>query len=177
MSFIIMQLSLTYYSLGVTISYCKFWFENDTLIQGRYTATCIYIKGIQGNKNICFNQLLKQQLGFSFTSIHDIHKTAEEGGGYLFNSSLPLPPASQTLRHQPGDYCREFTSAHSLQPDSNQEPLVSERKLLTTKLHALKDILVYFSFLHTSDLITQLLEMFHVHFCYISNMKNIKGNI
>ena len=26
-----MQLSLTYYSLGVTISFCKFWFENDTL--------------------------------------------------------------------------------------------------------------------------------------------------
>ena len=31
-----MQLSLTYYSLGVTISFCKFWFENDTLIQVRY---------------------------------------------------------------------------------------------------------------------------------------------
>ena len=25
------------------------------------------------------------------------HRT--EGGGYLFNSSLPLPPASQTIRH------------------------------------------------------------------------------
>ena len=24
-----MQLSLTYYSLGVTISFCKFWFENE----------------------------------------------------------------------------------------------------------------------------------------------------
>ena len=33
---IIMQLSLTYYSLGVTISFCKFGFENDTLIQVRY---------------------------------------------------------------------------------------------------------------------------------------------
>ena len=31
-----MQLSLTYYSLGVTISFCKFWFENDTLMQVRY---------------------------------------------------------------------------------------------------------------------------------------------
>ena len=31
-----MQLSSTYYSLGVTISFCKFWFENDTLIQVRY---------------------------------------------------------------------------------------------------------------------------------------------
>ena len=33
-SFIIMQLSLTYYSLGVTISFWKFWFENATLITG-----------------------------------------------------------------------------------------------------------------------------------------------
>ena len=31
-----MQLSLTCYSLGVTISFCKFSFENDTLIQVRY---------------------------------------------------------------------------------------------------------------------------------------------
>ena len=41
------------------------------------------------------------------------------------------------LPNQPGDYCRELTSAHSLQPDSNQEPLVSQRKSLTTKLRAL----------------------------------------
>ena len=31
-----MQLTLTYYSLGVIIPFCKFWFENDTLIQVRY---------------------------------------------------------------------------------------------------------------------------------------------
>ena len=36
MSFIIVQLSLTYYGLGVTISFCKFWFGNDTLTQVRY---------------------------------------------------------------------------------------------------------------------------------------------
>ena len=36
-----------------------------------------------------------------------------KGGGHFFNSSLPLPPASQTLRHWPGDYCWELTSAHS----------------------------------------------------------------
>ena len=67
-----------------------------------------------------------------------IHRTARERGGYLFNSSLPLPPASQALRHWPGDCCRELTSAYSWQPDSSREPLVSERKSLTTKLHALK---------------------------------------
>ena len=66
------------------------------------------------------------------------HRTAREGGGYSFNSSLPLPPASQTLRHSPGDYCRELTSARSWQPNSNREPLVSERKSLTTKLHTPK---------------------------------------
>ena len=31
-----MQLLLTYYSLGVTISFCKFGCENDTLMQVRY---------------------------------------------------------------------------------------------------------------------------------------------
>ena len=65
------------------------------------------------------------------------HRTAVEGGEHFFDSSLPLPSASQTLRHQLGDYCRKLTSAHSQQPDSNREPLVSERKLLITKLRAL----------------------------------------
>ena len=40
-----------------------------------------------------------------------------------------------------------------------------------------KDIWMYFSFIHTSDLIIQLLEMFHVHSSCISYMKSIKGNI
>ena len=31
-----MQLSLIYYRLGVTMSFCKFWFGNFTLIQVRY---------------------------------------------------------------------------------------------------------------------------------------------
>ena len=62
-----------------------------------------------------------------------IHSTARGGKGYFFNTSLPLPPASQTLRHQPGDYCRELISACSLQTDSNQETLVSECKSLNTK--------------------------------------------
>ena len=37
-------------------------------------------------------------LGF-LSRTFTIHGTAGEGGEYLFNSSLPLPPASQTLRH------------------------------------------------------------------------------
>ena len=45
-------------------------------------------------------------LSWTFT----IRRTAEEKGGYLFNSPLPLPPASQTVKHYPGDYCRELAA-------------------------------------------------------------------
>ena len=42
-----MQLSLTYYNLAITISLCKFWFENDTLMQVRYCHLlgiwCVFI--------------------------------------------------------------------------------------------------------------------------------------
>ena len=42
-----MHLSLTYYSLGATILFCKFWFENDILIQVRYCHLldiwCVFI--------------------------------------------------------------------------------------------------------------------------------------
>ena len=41
------------------------------------------------------------------------HRTARERGGHFFNSSLPLTSASQTLRHCPGDYCRDVTSRHT----------------------------------------------------------------
>ena len=58
------------------------------------------------------------------------HRTARKWGGHFFDSSLPLPLALQTLSHQPGNYCRELTSAHRQQP-------ISERKLLITKLSAL----------------------------------------
>ena len=37
-------------------------------------------------------------LGFLLRTFTN-HRTAEEGGEYFFNSSLPLPPASQTLKH------------------------------------------------------------------------------
>ena len=34
-----------------------------------------------------------------FSRTFMIHRTAGEEGGYVFNSSLAIPPASQTLRH------------------------------------------------------------------------------
>ena len=56
---------------------------------------------------VCFFFFYPGFLSKPFTN----NRTAEEGGGHFFNSSLPLPPASQTLRHQPGDCSRELTSA------------------------------------------------------------------
>ena len=55
-------------------------------------------------------------LGF-FSRTFTIYRTTGEGG-YVVNFSLPLPSASRTLRHYPGNYCRELTSAHSQQPDT-----------------------------------------------------------
>ena len=57
---------------------------------------------------------------FSFTRFK-IHRTAGERRDYLFDSSLLLPPVSQTLRHYPGNYCKELPSAHSKQGDSSRE--------------------------------------------------------
>ena len=50
---------------------------------------------------------------FFFTGPFTNHTTAGEGRGHFCNSSVPLPPASQTLRHKSGDYWRELPSAHS----------------------------------------------------------------
>ena len=94
------------------------------------------------------------------------HRTAREGRGHFFNSSLPFPYASQTLRHQPGDYCRELTSAHSQQPDSNREPLVSGRKSLTTKLRALKLLGTQAVKKRNLIVIIKQLDFFQICSCY-----------
>ena len=60
---------------------------------------------------------------------------AGERGGYVFNSSLPLPPASKTLISC--TITAESSPLHiARQPDSNWEPQFSERKLIITKLRA-----------------------------------------
>ena len=59
------------------------------------------------------------------------HRTTAERGEPFFSSSLPLSPASETLRHQPGDYYREVTSAHRQQLDSSWQSLGSKRKSLS----------------------------------------------
>ena len=88
-----------------------------------------------------------------------IHRTAEDGGSYLLNSSPLLPPASQKLRQQPEDYCRELTFAFSQQPDSNQKPLAFKRKSLATKLRALNSSHYSFSQKPLSQMSDRVLNM------------------
>ena len=64
MSFVIMYNypTVNYYSLGVTISFCKFWFENDALVQVRYC----HLLGI------CFIFIVNMLFSsFFFDSAHD----------------------------------------------------------------------------------------------------------
>ena len=121
------------------------WFQEYRLhLQfGQYTDKILQLCPL----SFFFNFLGKQIHDFFFTN----HRTAWEGGGHFFNSSLPLPPASHILRHQPGDYCRELTSVHRQQSDSNRELLVSERKSLTTKLRAINVHLIVFFFSGSSN--------------------------
>ena len=67
----------------------------------------------------------------------------QQGQREAISTFLPIPPASQTLRHQSSNYCREITSVQSQQLGSNQESQVSERKPLTTKLRSLKLVKVF----------------------------------
>ena len=118
-------LGLSILELSKILMY-NIWYNYD------YVSLYTYKQMIITKKKSFYLSFLSQ----TFTN----HRTAGEGGRYLFNSSLPLPPASQTLTHQPDNFCKELTSAHNQQWDSNREPLVSEGKLLTTKLHNLKKI-------------------------------------
>ena len=108
-----------FYAVGIYFYFCKSFknFHREKALSNK----------VQTHMHFFFN------LGFLLRTFTN-NRTASEGGGHFLNSSIPLPPASQTLRHQPGYYCRELTSALSQQPDVSREALVSERKSLTTKL-------------------------------------------
>ena len=71
---------------------------------------------------------MKTELGSSNQELPPTERG--EWGGHFINSSLPLPSALETLRHLPGTYRRQLTSAHSHQLDLNLEPLVSKCKSL-----------------------------------------------
>ena len=73
--------------------------------------------------NLLFLLFFFFQLAF-LSRIFTTHRTAGVGGGCPLISFLPLPPASQTRRHQLRYCCRESTSAHSWQPELNMAHLV-----------------------------------------------------
>ena len=72
-------------------------------------------------------------LGF-LSQILTIHGTTEEDGAHLFNSSLLIPSASQTLIQEPGNYCRELTYAHMHLCTARTEPGTFGFGVVTTKL-------------------------------------------
>ena len=111
----------------------EIWYR-DTVLYAYYDLNVYYYYFFS-----FYSFFLFAYLGF-LSGTFTIDRATGEWGGNLFNSSLPLPPASQALRLQPGDYWRELTSAHSWQPDSNRKLLLSQRKLLTTKL---RDLLIF----------------------------------
>ena len=125
--------------------------KNQTHLQRSFLSTSKFSERYKFNNfylGIKINTLLFipyiNDLHKSFFSIwvffHNHSRTTGLQGKEESISSLPLPHASQTFRHYPGDYCRDLTSAHRQQPDSNREPLVSERKSITTKLRALHKV-------------------------------------
>ena len=69
----------------------SFFVGDELIIEMRYN------RKIVNWQKYCTNNIFFY-LGF-LSRTFTIHRTAGEGGGYLFKSSLPLPPTSRTLRH------------------------------------------------------------------------------
>ena len=74
---------------------CKNFFFQCLVIGTTCFDECLLFYVITGRHFFVVVVLCLGFLSRTFT----IHRTAGEGRGYLFNSSLPLPPASQTPIH------------------------------------------------------------------------------
>ena len=90
------------YNYRSVISYRSAISANDCYVEGKpvrqHKQVCALLRGVFTKKPPQPRYAFFFYLGFlsqSFTN----HRTAGEGGGHFFNSSLPLPHASQTLRH------------------------------------------------------------------------------
>ena len=78
------------------------------------------------------------QSEFSFTNIRNLQDSRERGRLFIQRPTTSTHFTGTLHRHQPSDSCKDLIySALSQQPDSNREPMVSERKSLTTNLRAL----------------------------------------
>ena len=107
------------------------------------TSESIFFFRVFSKDGILKNNYTKMHKQYSFfyldfiSRTFTIHRAARDRGGHCFKSSLPLLPASLTLRHQSGNFCKELTYSHTGLSNSNREFLVSKRKSLTTKLRDL----------------------------------------
>ena len=90
------------FSFRLDIGVCNFKHVNE------FVSITKHKKGrINLRRTNLFIYLFIFYLG-SFSGTFMNHRTEGEMGQHFINSWLPLPPASQTLRHWPGDYCREI---------------------------------------------------------------------
>ena len=107
-----------------------------------------------------------------------IHRTAGEGRSYIFNSSLPLLPASQTFRHLLGKYCRENLPLHIVNSQnqtrnldfqaqvSNHYAMCPEFLNLGNLLNANKQVMNYVIYLTLSMTISE-----HFNDCGIAQLE------
>ena len=78
------------------------WIKN---LLGRVTSVEFTFKKVGKNLSIKLTHYFFYYYFFSsgfFLQTFTIHRTPGEGGVYLFNFSLSLPPASQTAKHESG---------------------------------------------------------------------------
>ena len=108
------------------------------------TRNCLRLMRASLNSLDIRSKILRRSHFFSiWVFFHDhsrITGPQGKGKGISLSPQYHFHPLHRHLRDQPGDYNRELTSAQSEQPHSSGEPLDSERKSLTTKLHALKSV-------------------------------------
>ena len=99
------------YFLGV--SHCAKFYPLD-LAGMVFTITMFHIYRMQKVATQDYYRVTQKNLLFIYLGFLAQPFMNQEGGEYLFNSSLPLPPASQKLRHQPSNSCRDLTPAHKV---------------------------------------------------------------
>ena len=97
-------------------------------------------------------------LSWTFT----IHRTADEVGGYFFYSSLPSPIFICLTGRQLANYCREPSSAHRQQPDSNWEPSVFESRWVPACRSLIYQTFDYLFLLNNCLCLIKICACFHV---------------
>ena len=120
---------------------------------------------------LCFFFFLS---GFSLANIQD-YRIAPEGGRYLLISFLPLPLASQTLRHQLSCCCRELTSVHSWQSESNMDPLLHALSTLALVAAVFRRMLK--TRVTLGNISCVLLNLTKRYLCYCGNSSKVSGHV